>query len=109
MILVFYQYHRCWTAEELQCIIELDTLAHWYIVIGSTMHKEQWRMNLISIVERTLINEEMLVGPRILIRHGNFAIAVAPITLAPIAGMIADTGMRDGCSKEVGLSLQILS
>ena len=51
----------------------------------------------------------MLVGPRIFVRHRNFAVAVAPIALTPIAGVVADACMRDGGCKEVGLGLKILS
>ena len=109
MILTIYQNHRCWTAKKLQSRIELNTLSHRHIVIGCSMHEEQWSMNLVSIVEWTLIYEEMLVGPRILVRHGNLAVAVAPIAFAPIAGMVADAGMRNGCGKEIGLGLKILS
>ena len=65
-------------------------------------------MNLVGIIERTLIYKEMLVGPRIFVRHRNFAVAVAPIALTPIAGMVADACMRDGGCKEVGLGLKIL-
>ena len=109
MILTIYQNHRRWTAKELQSRIELDTLSHRHIVIGCSMHEEQWSMNFVCIVERTLIYEEMFVGPRILVRHGNLAVAVSPIAFAPIAGMVADAGMRNGCGKEIGLGLKILS
>ena len=109
MIPTIYQNHRRWTAKKLQSRIELNTLSHRHIVIGCSMHEEQWSMNLVCIVERTLIYEEMLVGPRILVRHGNLAVAVTPIAFAPIAGMVADAGMRNGCGKEIGLGLKILS
>ncbi len=108
MILTIYQYHRRRTAEEFQSRIELDALAHRHIIIGSSVNKQQWSMNLVGIIERTLIYKEMLVGPRIFVRHRNLAVAVAPIALTPIAGVVADACMRDGSSKEVGLGLKIL-
>ena len=109
MILTIYQYHRRRTAKEFQSRIELDTLAHRHIIICRAVNKQQRSMNLVGIIERTLIYKEMLVGPRIFVRHRNFAVAVAPIALTPIAGVVADACMRDGSSKEVGLGLKILS
>ena len=108
MILTIYQYHRRRTAKKFQSRIELDALAHRHIIICRAVNKQQRSMNLVGIIERTLIYKEMLVGPRIFVRHRNFAVAVAPIALTPIAGVVADACMRDGSCKEVGLGLKIL-
>ena len=72
------------------------------------MHEEQRGMDLVGIVERAVIHIKCLVFPGIAVRHGDLTIGIAPIALTPVAGVIADTGMRDGCRKEVCLGLQVL-
>ena len=73
------------------------------------MEQKQWSVNLICIEQRTLIYKQLAMTPRIAVGHAHLAIVVAPIAHAPIAGVIGDTSMRDGCSKDIRLSLQILS
>ena len=61
MILTIYQYHCRRTAEKFQGSIELDALAHRHIIVGSTVNKQQRRMNLVGIIERTLIYKRCLL------------------------------------------------
>ena len=51
----------------------------------------------------------MLVRPRIGICHRHFAVAVAPVAFAPVAGVVADACVGNGSSKDVCHRLQILS
>ena len=69
------------------------------------MHEEQWCVDLVSIVKRTVIDIKRLILPGIAVGHGNLAIGVTPVTFAPIAGMIADAGMRDSRCEKICLSL----
>ena len=66
-------------------------------------------MNLIGIEQRTLIDIQLAMTPRIAVGHRHLAVVIAPVALAPVAGVIGDTSMRDGCCKDIRLSLQILS
>ena len=101
MVLSIYQYHCCFSAEELEGSEHLDAFANRYIGVCCTVEEKKWRVNLVGIEKRTLVHIEMLVSPRIGICHRHFAVAVAPVTLAPVAGVVADTCMRNGCCEDV--------
>ena len=65
-------------------------------------------MDLLSVEERALVDIEVFARPRITAGHGHLAVAVAPVALAPVAGVVTDAGMRDGSSKNIRLCLEIL-
>ena len=96
------------TTEEFQGCIHLDGLADGHIRVGGAMHEQDRCMNLVGIVERRVINVEVLARPGIAVGHGSLAVAVAPIALTPVTGVVADAGMAHGSGKDVGLGLQVL-
>ena len=57
----------------------------------------------------TLVDIHLLIVPWIASCTCSRTICISPISFAPIAGDVANTCMRDSCSKDVGLSLQVLS
>ena len=65
-------------------------------------------MNLVGIEQRAALHIQVLACPRITVGHTYFAIRITPISFSPIAGVIADTSMRNSSCKDIGLGLQIL-
>ena len=65
MILVLHcdEFHSA--TEYLQCVEELDTLADGHVGVTCAVKKEERSMNLVGIEERTLLGEELWVGPGI--------------------------------------------
>ena len=64
-------------------------------------------MDLVGIVERTVVDIQLLVGPGIAVGHAHLAVGVAPVALAPVGGVVADSGMGHGSSENIGLGLKI--
>ena len=65
-------------------------------------------MDFVGIVERAVVHVEVFSRPGIALGHRHLAVVIAPIALAPVAGVIADTGVADGSGEEVGFGLQVL-
>lgn len=86
----------------------LDALPDRHIVVGTAMEEEKRRMDLLSVEERALVDIEVFACPGVTAGHGHLAIAVAPVALAPVTGVVTDAGMRDGGSKDIRLCLEIL-
>ena len=51
--------------EYLESIEELNTFADRYVGVVCTVKQKEWCVDLIGIEERTLLCEELRVGPRI--------------------------------------------
>ena len=81
------------TTQQLQGRKHLNTLSDRHIGIDCTMQEEQRCVNLIGIVQWTLIDKKLLVAPRLAVGHRNFTIRIAPITFTPVAGVVANARM----------------
>lgn len=99
---IFYRF-----TQYLQCIVHLDTLSDGHIRVGSTLQQQQRGVYLIGIEQCSVLGKQVRIVPRIAFGSGNGVIGISPIAFAPIARYVADTGMRHGGSKHIGLSLQI--
>ena len=108
MVLAVYNHEGRGSAEELQRREHLYALAYWHIGVGVAVEEEQRSVDLLGIEQRALVHIEVLARPRIAVGHRHLAVAVAPIALAPIAGVVADAGMGYGAGEDVGLRLEIL-
>src|SRR5574344_2015877 len=109
MILSFHYHECCFPAQHLQSSAHLDTFPYRHIRIDSPMQKEQRSMYLVGPKQRTVLMEYIRITPRITVCCSNLAIAISQITFAPVTGLVADTGMRDSCSKNISSRHQILS
>ena len=48
------------------------------------------------------------MAPGIAVGHRHLAVVVAPVALTPVAGVVGDACMRNGCGKDICLRLQVL-
>ena len=108
MVLSFHLYQRNRSTQEFQSRIEGNAIARRHVGVGRPMEKQQRCMDFVGIVERTMIDIQLLVGPRIAVGHAHLTVGIAPKSLAPIGSVVADSGMRHGGSEDVGLRLKIL-
>lgn len=108
MVGIFDCNKRGFAPEKFESGVNLNTFTDGYVGVAVTVEEENRSMNLIGVVERTVPDEEVAMTPRIAVSHADFAVRISPIAFAPIACVVADTGMRDCCGKDVGLCLEIL-
>ena len=94
-------------AQNLQGVVELDALANGDVGIHRAVQQEEGRLDFVRVEQGAVLGEELGVAPRIAFGSGHGIVRIAPIALAPIAGHVADAGVRGGCGKEVGLGLEI--
>ena len=108
VVLTVDQHHGGLAAKELEGGIHLDALSYGHVVVHIAMQEEQRGVNLVGIVERAVLHKKLLLTPGVAVGHGDFAIGIPPVAFTPIAGVVADAGVRDSSGKEVGLGLQVL-
>ena len=96
------------TPENLQRVIECRTLTRRYIHIGGTMQEQEWCVDLICIEKRAMLRIELWVIPRIAPSRCYRAVCNTPVASCPVARDRTNASVADGCSKNVGLRLQIL-
>ena len=56
-------------------------------------------MDLVGIEQSAVLGEEIGLRPRITACGGNGVVGIAPIAFTPVAGDVADAGMRGGSGK----------
>ena len=93
MILTFYLNKLYGLTKYLQRIKKLYALTDRDIGVYGTMQEQQRSVNLVGIEERTLLSEEVGVLPGIAVSCRDGIVAVAPITLAPVAGDVTDASV----------------
>ena len=98
--------HR--SSEDLERIIELDTLTKGDIGVRCAVSEEEGGMDLVGTEERAVLGIEIRIIPRITIGTGNRAVSDAPGALSPVGGERTDAGMADGAGKEIRLGEEIL-
>ena len=82
--------HECRrTAKKLKSREHPDALPYRHIVVLVAMQEKKWRMDLVGIVERTLLHVKVGVAPGIGFRHRHLTVGIAPVALTPIARMVA--------------------
>ena len=108
MILALNNDESGWTIEQTEGIVHLNALAYRNVVVCHAVNKQQWSVYLVGKEQRTAVDKQLVVSPRITVCHRHLAVGIAPIAFTPIAGVVADACMGDGCGKDVGLGLQIL-
>jgi len=96
-------------SQEFESREHLDTLANGHIGICIAMEEEQRGVYLVGIEQRTLVYIKVFTRPRIAVGHRHLAVTISPISLTPIAGVVANAGMRYGSSEDISLRLQVLS
>ena len=95
-------------AEQFQGCIHLNRLAQRHIGVGSTMSEEYGLSNLVGIVQRRPVYEEILACPGEAVGGRGLAVGISPVALSPVAGVALDACMRHAACKGVVLSHHIL-
>ena len=108
MVLALHLYQRHLAAQQLQGCEHLQTLDDGHVRVGIAVQQQQRRVNLVGIEQGRSVDVELAVAPGIAVGHGHLAVVVAPVALAPVAGVVGDACMADGCCKDVGDGLQVL-
>ena len=65
MVLPIDENHRRLAAEELQRGVHLDALADGDVRVCCAVDEEQRGVHLVGVVERAVVHEQFLVGPRV--------------------------------------------
>lgn len=105
VVLTLYLNKGYRTAEEFQRCIERDAVACRHIGIGRSMHEQQGRVYLISIVEWAMVYIQAAVRPGIAVGHAHLAVGIAPVATAPVGSMVTDAGMGHSGGEDVCLRL----
>ena len=108
VVLALHMDERHVTAEQFQGGEQLHALHRRHVGVGCSVGEQQRRVDLVGTVERTLVDIQVTVAPWVFLGHAHLAVAVSPVAVTPITGVVADARMADGAGKQIGDGLQIL-
>ena len=108
VVLVGHLDERGRLAQQFQRREHLDALAHGHVRVGRAVQEEERRVDLVGVEERALQRIEVAGVPRVAVGRRQGAVGITPVALAPIAGDVADAGVRDGRREDVRLRLEVL-
>ena len=74
MVLSFHQHHCRFTPQQFQSRKHLDALAYRHVRIDGPMQEKQRSVYFFRIEQRTMVDKQLLVLPRITVGCRNFAI-----------------------------------
>ena len=94
--------------EDAQGREELLALVRRHVGVDCAVEQEQGRVNLVGIEERRMLHVEVGIVPGIGTILSRFAIGIAPVATAPIAGDVGDARVGDGGGEDVRARLQVL-
>ena len=86
----------------------LLALVGGHVGIGRAVEQEYGGLDFVGVEEWRLLDVEVWVVPGVTAVLRRFAIGVAPVAAAPIAGDVGDAGVRDGGGEDVRARLQVL-
>lgn len=109
VVFAFNLYVSYIAAKNFECGVELLAFICRHVSVGCTMQQQQGGVYLVGIEQRRLFDVKIGIVPWKTAILGGFAVRVAPIAAAPIAGDVADASVCDGCGKNVGAGLQVFS